>query len=388
MGKDIATLEHRDAIAVTDQATYAIAGVQEAKARELELACMLAVKRPRDAKLAESEITGVCHSPRFAKLALYQKPRGNGYIKDLSIRFVEEALRLWGNVRVTTEVVQDADDMRIVKVAIWDLETGTSYSEDCAIRKAVERSKPSGHEILSESENKKGQTVYLCKATDDEVRETTNNAVSRVIRNQGRRLLPRALQAECLELCLDAIAGGGDDDKRRDKPKTEHVNTDTGEVTDVPTSSPISEQQYARLWEVARSKWAESATDVIKAVCKTRGISQPKQITTDIFTALLGEVLTFKLPGSDTAEEAGVDEPPSAHGALMGELNAIVEELGSSTESRRKVIESGLAGLNLKGELNVAEIEGVSIFDLYGVSDEELSSLVAELGGLVELNSA
>lgn len=160
----------------------------------------LAQHRPRDLDVVRERLLKECRRPSFAKSALYLKPVGDG-IEGLSIRFVEAALSALGNVYSDVVTIHDDPDRRILHVEVTDAESNVSYSTEVTVHKTVERnSVREGDEVVRTRTNSKGRTVYVKRATDDEVLNTLNALVSKAVRTNGLRLLPGWIRDECLDL--------------------------------------------------------------------------------------------------------------------------------------------------------------------------------------------
>ncbi|MFQ5506960.1 MAG: hypothetical protein ACE5F1_19485 [Planctomycetota bacterium] len=179
--------------------------LEQAAIAEIRVAAHMAMMRPRSVLDARDKILRSCSKWEFADAAIYEKPVGKEKIRGLSIRFCEEALRCYGNVKVQKFAILDDAEKRIVKICVWDLETGLSYSEDIVVRKTVERKWASDREVVGERLNTKGETVFIVLATDDELQNKEGAAVSKAIRNIGLRILPEDLQAEAKRVCETTI---------------------------------------------------------------------------------------------------------------------------------------------------------------------------------------
>ncbi|KKK57627.1 hypothetical protein LCGC14_3052560, partial [marine sediment metagenome] len=153
-----------------------------------------------------SQILADCRRPRFAEAALYSKPIGGGKVEGPSIRFVESALRHYGNVDIQTPAIYDDADKRIVRVCITDLETNVSYSKDVTIPKTVERRfLKKGQKAISQRMNSNSQVVYTVAATDDDILNKENALISKTIRNSGLRIIPADFVEEAVEIIKATI---------------------------------------------------------------------------------------------------------------------------------------------------------------------------------------
>lgn len=178
--------------------TTASARAAQAKAL-VEARYTVALARPRDIDVVRQKMLKECRRPRFADVARYNKPVGNG-ITGPSIRFAEMAIRCMGNITIETEVVFEDDEKRIVKVSVTDLEANVPYSQDVALDKTVERrTAKRGDEVIRSRLNKQGETVHIIRATDDEILNKANALISKAVRTLGLRLVPGDLVEECMD---------------------------------------------------------------------------------------------------------------------------------------------------------------------------------------------
>ena len=177
----------------------AIAAAETAKAK-IQAAYLMALHSPRNTDQARLDILNACKRTQFAERVEYSKPVGGKAIKGASIRFVETALRLWRNIHTESQVIYEDENIMRVQVSVTDLETNTSYSKEIQLRKTVERSRPdNSREVMGERLNTKGEKVYIVAATDDEILNKVAASVSKIVRNEGLRLVPSDIIDEAIE---------------------------------------------------------------------------------------------------------------------------------------------------------------------------------------------
>lgn len=187
--------------AVSATTAHAVAAVQARYA--------VARSRPRDMDTVRLRLLAECKRPGFADASIYEIPRGGKTISGFSIRFAEAAMRLCGNLLAESATIYDDAEKRIIRVTVTDLETNTSYPTDRVIPKTVERRRTrDGQEVLSQRTTSTGETVYIVRATDDEVAMAEAGIVSRVIRTSGLRLIPGDILDECAQQIHSTIAAG------------------------------------------------------------------------------------------------------------------------------------------------------------------------------------
>lgn len=203
-----------------------VAVASSAKA-EVEAAYIMAIRNPRNEDDARAKIMRACASPIFAQKARYRKPVGskqvNGqwvkeYVIGPSIRFAEEMLRCWKNVLTQQTAIYDDMHKRIIRITTRDLEANTAYSKEIALEKTVERSSDKGREVLGNRLNSEGKIVYIVKATEDELTIKESALASKVIRNNGLRLIPQHIideaMAEVEKMIKERISKDPDAERR------------------------------------------------------------------------------------------------------------------------------------------------------------------------------
>jgi len=176
----------------------AVAAATSAKAR-IESAFMIALHKPRNVDQSRDRILHACKRPTFAEKVEFAKPVGGKTIKGPSVRFAELALREWGNVMSDIQVLYEDDFIRRSKVMIIDLETNCSFSKEIQIGKTVERRSSKDREVLGERTNTGGDKVFIVKATEDELQNKENAAISKAVRNEGLRVIPSDIVDEALD---------------------------------------------------------------------------------------------------------------------------------------------------------------------------------------------
>jgi len=190
---------------------YEIAPTAAAAAAKAEIeARILAARRwPRDVDQFREDILKDCKRPRFAENALYHKPVGNkknpqtgqweqAFAIDFSVRFIESAIQAFTNVHVIARIEWETDSQSKLTVGVLDVQRNTGYQTDVVLDKLVERKEvKQGRRTRGMRENSYGDTVYLVDATKDEFRNVMGAERSKLIRDNGKRLLPRDVLDEC-----------------------------------------------------------------------------------------------------------------------------------------------------------------------------------------------
>lgn len=222
--KEVATFA---GVSIERSSELASSAVASSARAEVEAAYIMAIRNPRNEDDARAKIMRACASPLFAQKARYSKPVGskqvNGqwtkdYVIGPSIRFAEEMLRCWKNVLTQQTAIYDDQHKRIVRVTTRDLEANTAYSKEISLDKTVERSSDRGREVLGTRLNTDGKIVYIVKATEDELTIKESALASKVIRNNGLRLIPQHIIDEAMsaveKMIKDRISKDPDAERR------------------------------------------------------------------------------------------------------------------------------------------------------------------------------
>jgi hypothetical protein len=183
----------------------AVAAAEAAKAR-IQSAYQMAIYRPRNSDESRDRILHACKRPMFAEKVEFSKPVGGKQIKGPSIRFAELALREWGNILSDVQILYEDDLVRRSRVMVVDLETNASFSKEIQINKTVERKNKADREVVGERTNTQGQVVYIVKATEDELQNKENAAISKAVRNEGLRVIPTDIVDEALATAKATLA--------------------------------------------------------------------------------------------------------------------------------------------------------------------------------------
>lgn len=178
----------------------AVAAAESVKAR-IQAAYIMALQKPRSELDARDNILRACKRTEFAGKAEYSKPIGGKKITGPSIRFAELALREWGNMLSEVQTLFEDDDTKRIRVSVLDLETNAQFSRDLQLKKTIERKNKKGREddVISERKNTYDQTVYILRATDEEMYVKESAWVSRVLRNEGLRIIPTDIIEEGMQ---------------------------------------------------------------------------------------------------------------------------------------------------------------------------------------------
>lgn len=203
---------------LTPQTETAVAAIAAREQAAVQARYVMAERHPRDIEHFRTALLKECKRRGFADKAEYARPVGGGKIATgPTIRFIEGALRCFGNVYPEVITTFDSDDMRIVRVTVTDLEVNLSYSSEIQITKRVERrgrsnsrtgavQPPEGREVIGQRTTSEKNVVYIVRATDDELLIKGNALVSKAIRTLAQRLLPADIIEECMGQAKRTIA--------------------------------------------------------------------------------------------------------------------------------------------------------------------------------------
>lgn len=253
--------------------TASVALAAQAKA-EVEARYVMALKRPRDIDVFRQQLLKDCKRASFAEIAEYSKPIGGKRVTGASIRFIETALRHYGNCIAASAAVYDDASKRIVRVTVTDLETNFTVPMDITIEKTVERSQPrkggdGQAEFLASRRNSNNSITYLVVATEDDMLNKERALISKAIRTNGERLLPPDIKEEALRLCRttlrDRATKDPDAERRAIADAFADLNVSVPDLKeylghDLDKSSPAEMVDLRQVWTALRdgqTTWAE-----------------------------------------------------------------------------------------------------------------------------------
>ena len=215
---------------LTHQDTAAVAAAAYAKA-EVEARMSYAMMRPRFYDTVRDRIMEDARRPATARIALYNKPIGkekdehgkwkSKFATNFSIRFIEQALRHMQNTHTSVRISVDEPERLRALVTVLDLETNSGYSDEVIVAKTVERRDASRRQedLIGQRENSYGESVYILRATEDEVNVKLAAAKSKKIRDLGQRLIPREILEEAREIIDQTVANADAKDPAAEKKK-------------------------------------------------------------------------------------------------------------------------------------------------------------------------
>jgi hypothetical protein len=164
---------------------------------EVKAYTLLALARPRNVERFRLRLLEACNRTAFAQVARYAKPIGGVKVYGLSIRFAEECARHYGNLNISSGVVSEDDERRVVECCVVDLEVNLPWRSSVVVPKTVERKRvQQGDDVVRWRKNSKGDPVAIVRATDDQVFTTQNAMTSKAIRNLILNHIPSEIREE------------------------------------------------------------------------------------------------------------------------------------------------------------------------------------------------
>lgn len=297
----------------------AIAMAEAAKAR-IQAGYLMALKKPRNLEASRQAILSACKRPRFAEKVEYTKPVGGSKIKGPSIRFAELALREFQNISSDVQIIFEDDKARKLAVILTDLETNASFSKQVSIQKTVERKNATGREVIGHRINTQNERVFIVVATEDELQTKEAATISKVLRNEGLRLIPQDIVEEAIEVARATMRAEIKKDPEGEKRRViDGFNEIGAKVADLeyylhkPITNPLSEEEMEDLRAVYRAlkdgdaKWADYFSKETPQVVNTKEeqISARLGIATEPTPATPAEPVQSAAP----ADPASVDPP-------------------------------------------------------------------------------
>jgi len=182
------------------QTNPAIVSAAETAKAKIQAAYTMAMHRPRNEFEVRDAILTACKNPEFANESWFKIPnKGEGF----TIRFAEAASRAMRNIYSDTQAIYEDDRIRRIKVTLTDLETNMTFARDVQISKTVERKTNRPEDCLGERKNSKGETVYILKASDDEIEIRVASALSKAVRTEVLRLIPPDIKSEAKKVIFE-----------------------------------------------------------------------------------------------------------------------------------------------------------------------------------------
>ena len=115
--------------------TQALVAIEQERAvAEIKAQVLLARNFPRDIDKAKEKIISECKRPSFAKLAMYQYPRGKTVVKGSSIRMTEMMARSLTNIKYGIRELNQYEDHSDVQSYAWDMENNVLQTREFTVK--------------------------------------------------------------------------------------------------------------------------------------------------------------------------------------------------------------------------------------------------------------
>lgn len=316
----------------------------------------LARYSPRDMDVVRQRILADCARPIFADKAIYAKPVGGKSIEGPSVRLAEAMARNMGNMLIDATIAEETLERRRIRVYAMDLETNTTASADVVIDKTVERKEAGDREVVGKRRNSYGKDVFIVLATEDELLNKTNAAVSKMRRNKILELIPSDIAEEAEAKCNATLTAADAKDPAGARKRlcdafftigvsAEALKAYVGHGLDA--LSPAELQQLRRVHNSIKEGEATWQT-VVEARSGPKAKPQAPPAPSATTQAPPHDPVTGEvLEGAESAETpVSTDAPPPdpeltdnerAIAAMAEALTTAVTQAGSKTELRKLV---------------------------------------------------
>lgn len=330
----------------SDVQSMALAAQAEA---EVKARWAIAQRCPRDIDMVRVKLLKECARPKFAEAARYAKPVGKGKVVGPSIRFVEAALRCYGNILAATTVISEDITTRRLQVVVTDLEANVSWPRQISFTKSVQRSSPEGRQVISKRTNSYGKPVYDVVATEDEFASKEAALVSKAIRMAGLRVLPGDLVEEAMEQCVATNHRTDKADPSAARKKMVDGFASLGVMPNqlveylghsLENLSPSELQELRDAWHAIRdgeTKWADFVESKKPDVPPDFGTTKPEAPKTQPASSQVAASSDLKVVAA-SAPEPGSDigEVVSLEAKIAADLVAILESIAAA-KSRAEI---------------------------------------------------
>lgn len=174
-------------VEVKDTATAMMVSRQ---AQEVQAACVIARKFPRDENEAYKRIMRACARVGLAEKAEYTFPRGDQKVAGPSIRLAESIAQNWGNLDYGVIEIDNSNGKSEMMAYAWDLETNTRVTKIFSVKH--QRDTRAGTKILTD-----GRDIY----------EATANFGARRVRACILGIIPGDVIEGAVKECRKTIKG-------------------------------------------------------------------------------------------------------------------------------------------------------------------------------------
>lgn len=341
-------------------------GHVEARVRaEVQARTALAVARPRDFDVARQRLLADCRRLGFAEVAEYAIPRAGTTIRGPSIRFAESLARALGNISIEVSILHEDDERRVCEVSATDLESNITYRHAFSVRKVIERRKlppnARAEDVVGSRTGSDGQTIYLLRASEQDIAMQQAAQASRVIRGLILRLAPSDLVEEGLRVCRECLEARDREDPSATRKRladaflelgihVEDLVSYLGHPLDRCTPDEIARLRgiYAALRDGATT-WREVVeSSSVQAVTATQASSPANQAdntpAAKVREALRRQSATSEQSAAtpDAAQDAPQASPPSEPAQLPDWLARLAKDCPHLTQAEIETVVRGV----------------------------------------------
>lgn len=184
-------------------------GLSERAKATMQAMFVMAERNPRNWNNVRVKLLAHAERFGFADAAIWEMPRGGKTLSGESIRLIESAIQAMGHIYTSINVSRETTDERFVEIVVIDCENNIHFSREVVIPKLIERKKlAEGQAAVSQRTNSTGGITFLVEASRDEVDQMQAVQASKVIRSEGKRLLPGDILEEVMIKCEQTVAAG------------------------------------------------------------------------------------------------------------------------------------------------------------------------------------
>lgn len=182
---------------VVSREEIGVASAQAIATAAVQARYIMALRNPRNEEMVEACLVRECQRPGFALSARYSRPVGGGKVAEgWSIRFAESCARSLGHIELSSRAIHEDADSVVYQFSVNDLQNNMYLSEEVAIPKTVERLSAEGRVLIGQRKNSQGKTVYIVRATAEEI-----NVAVKVAQSKAYRAVIRLVPGDVLDRC-------------------------------------------------------------------------------------------------------------------------------------------------------------------------------------------
>lgn len=287
-------------VQATDAATKVIVAMQAAKAfPRNELACLDRMKIS-------------CSRKGLAATAIYSYTRGGSSVEGPSVRLLEMAASIWGNIKHGYHIIEQGADYTKIEAYCIDLETNAEVTRE----ETIKHYRKSG-----------GRQRLLTDERD--IREFVASWAARAERTCMEHVIPRDIIEECMEACNQTLAA---DSKNTDPEKIKAL---VAAFAEYKVTVPMIETKIGRHIDAIQAQHVVLLRKIyagLKDGYTTIEQAFPQSVQQQPAAAGGGEKpANAGTPGSDGAGAAATTGDAGANGKPLTEAEKIAKAYGLGT---------------------------------------------------------